>query len=27
MFSWIPMTIGLIVGILMMTMSVIRYNH
>ena len=27
MFSWIPMTIGLIVGILMMTISVIRYNH
>ena len=26
-FSWVPMTIGLAAGILLMTISVIRYNH
>jgi hypothetical protein len=27
MFSWIPMTIGLAGGILLMTMSILRYNY
>ena len=27
LLSWIPMTVGLVTGILLMTVSIVRYNH
>ena len=27
LLSWIPMAVGLVIGILLMTVSIVRYNH